>query len=95
MKNINAIKTDDLDKLVEAVVCNADSKDCMYRNCDVCMNNQLEIDEDSSMQTKVSLVPVENYPRREVCKTKRWQGSVTESHFNSQGRAKRFTFRYC
>ena len=26
----------------------------MYRNCDVCTNNQLEIDEDSSMQTEVA-----------------------------------------
>ena len=44
LAKVNAIDTDDLDKIMQRIVCDVKDERCIFRSCAVCKGNRIEVD---------------------------------------------------
>ncbi|VVC99595.1 unnamed protein product [Leptidea sinapis] len=53
LKSLKVFNTDNLNEVTKDIVCNFNSKDCMYNNCNVCSEIKIKVD-NSKLSDKAS-----------------------------------------
>lgn len=52
LKSLNILKTDNLNEVMTGLVCDFNSKNCMYNKCNACSENKLKVDDRELLSTK-------------------------------------------